>query len=752
MATRDIEGLKHYLSLITRKRGGVEGQIEALTSNPESVVARTPSGSMESAVAEPPAIELAVQGLKDLALDKLPSEPALAGLEAIINEDLRPAVDVVDGRFSMVHPLWKHLSDDATIRKRIESIVPSIGRIELPGQRRLPYGGTGFVVGDGLIMTNRHVAELFAKGLGDQRVNFIDGSKAAIDFLREQGRPTMTPLAVRKIVMIHPYWDMAILAVDGLPASRKPLRLSLQDARDLVGHDIFIVGYPAFDPRNPADVQNDVFEGRFGVKKLQPGELQGGMKTASFGKLVNSATHDCSTLGGNSGSAIIDLQTGEVFGLHFGGLYHQRNYSVPSFELGRDARVIDTGVTFAGSPVAGAHDWTAWWSRADAMDDPEPEDTDDGARAKTSTLPKQVRTVVAGNGSVRIEVPLHITIALGETGTITATISETAISDSIEAMREPFRDSDYSLRTGYSPDFLNAPDQESLLAPVRIPMPSAKQRSVLARGRNGESILHYENFSIAMHAKRRLALFSAANVTEEERLRKPDARKKYTRKALTGLGANDQERWFIDPRLEERFQLPDNFFTKDRQAFDKGHIVRRDDVAWGATYDNLRRANGDSFHVTNCSPQIAEFNRSNKGEANWGDLENLVLSEAANERLCVFAGPVLNDADEVFIGKGDGGITIRAKIPSRFWKVIVSRVEDGIAAFGFVLEQDLSDVQFEEFTVPPEFKPAMYPIQDIEEMSKVRFDASIRRVDQYETLRGAEIRRRAGVSRRGRKR
>jgi endonuclease G len=230
----------------------------------------------------------------------------------------------------------------------------------------------------------------------------------------------------------------------------------------------------------------------------------------------------------------------------------------------------------------------------------------------------------------------------------------------------------------------------------------------------------------------------------------PDPRKKYSRKALTGLGDNDQERWFIDPRLDERFQLPDTFFTKDRQAFDKGHIVRRDDVAWGANYDILRRANGDSYHVTNCSPQIADFNRSNQGEANWSDLENLVLSEAANERMCVFAGPVLDDADEVFIGKGDKGVTIRAKIPSRFWKVIVSRVDDGPAAFGFVLEQDLSDVQFEEFAVPPEFKPAMYPIRDIEAMSNVKFDASILRADQYETMRGVEIGRRAGASRRKR--
>ena len=40
--------------------------------------------------------------------------------------------------------------------------------------------------------------------------------------------------------------------------------------------------------------------------------------------------HDASTLGGNSGSAVIDLETGEAVGLHFAGSYLQANYAVPA--------------------------------------------------------------------------------------------------------------------------------------------------------------------------------------------------------------------------------------------------------------------------------------------------------------------------------------------------------------------------------------------------------------------------------------
>lgn len=731
MSKLDVERLKKYLSLITRKTGGLEGAIE-------SVFVRLQEDSRSelqilSGSSRP--LEVARSGVESFAGNRDLSMEEYSALEAIINAELRPAVDVVDGRFSITHPLWRKLSEDADIRGRIEACIPSIGRVELPGHSSLPYGGTAFIVGDGLIMTNRHVAEIFATGVGDRRLRFLSGAKAGIDFLREQGRPTGPTVMVRRVAMIHPYWDMAILAVDDLPVTRTPLKLSLMDARDLVGRDIFVIGYPAFDPRNPATEQQDLFNGKFGVKRLQPGELQGGMKTASFGKMVHSATHDCSTLGGNSGSAVIDLNTGEVLGLHFGGVYHQQNFAVPSSELARDTRVIDTGILFAGTPskAYGSNEWSDWWKRADTSE----------ASISTSTVTKPEPTsgrswVTASNadGAVFVEVPLRITISM-------RTPPEAVIQDATEGLREPEHDPDYSSRRGYNSDFLN---NIPGLRAIDVPMPDAADAGVLAKARSGGNVLHYQNFSIKMHASRRLAMVTASNVTKEPELRKPDPGNDYTRKGLSGLGKNDQERWFLDSRLDDRFQLPDVFFTKDRKAFDKGHLVRRDDIAWGTSYEEVKRANGDSYHVTNCSPQVAGFNQSAKGENNWGDLENHVLSEAASERLCVFAGPVLDHEDEVFVGVGDNGTVLRAKIPSRYWKVIVARIEDGLAAYGFLLEQNLSDVQF-EFSVPTEFVPSLYPIADIEAMTGVSFGESVRNSDQFGTLRGVEIALRSGIGR-----
>jgi endonuclease G len=85
-----------------------------------------------------------------------------------------------------------------------------------------------------------------------------------------------------------------------------------------------------------------------------------------------------------------------------------------------------------------------------------------------------------------------------------------------------------------------------------------------------------------------------------------------------------------------------------------------------------------------------------------------------------------------------------------FWKVIVARVEDGIAAYAFVLEQELKDVDL-EFTVPTEFVPFLHPLSDLQEMTGVMFDQGIIGADQFETSRGEEVGRRAGAKRRRKK-
>ena len=178
--------------------------------------------------------------------------------------------------------------------------------------------------------------EEFSRGLG-LTIQYRGGD-AAIDFKRQVDTPEddhTAYLTVRGVEMIHPYWDMALLQVDGLPTD-KMLRLAVRSPEELVNRNIVAVGYPAPDPRNDVALQNKIFGGVYYVKRLHPGVVRARAKVQSFENEVNAMTHDASTLGGNSGSAIIDVDSGEVVALHFAGEYLKANYAVPMYELARD--------------------------------------------------------------------------------------------------------------------------------------------------------------------------------------------------------------------------------------------------------------------------------------------------------------------------------------------------------------------------------------------------------------------------------
>lgn len=276
-----------------------------------------------------------------------------------------------------------------------------------------------------------------------------------------------------------------------------------------------------------------------------------------------------------------------------------------------------------------------------------------------------------------------------------------------ERLVEPYHELPYDNREGYDKHFLGR----------RVRMPQVNDPSAIAAPRidtsNPRYVLHYEHFSLVMHKARRLALFTAANVDASPAAKKPEAGKKYSRKALGGLGQNDREKWFQDPRIATEHQLPDRFFERDDGAFDKGHLTMRSEVAWGFDYDEVRRANGDTFHATNCSPQVKEFNRAIFGyHGLWGELEEIVLDEADSEKLCVFAGPVLADDDRNFRGRGHDG-ELLVQIPSKYWKVIVARKGPGIETFAFVLEQDLTEVAL-EFGVPAAWRQRRISIAELE--------------------------------------
>jgi DNA/RNA endonuclease G (NUC1) len=390
--------------------------------------------------------------------------------------------------------------------------------------------------------------------------------------------------------------------------------------------------------------------------------------------------------------------------------------------------MIDAGLSFEGPVRRASGPWDAFWAQAEreTILSPVTGSVTGGNRngssnndaAGTAALVISPADTSAG---ARITIPLHIDITLDVSSGAAAGAAPLASSAPIEKMVEPIHDPIELSRAGYQPDFIG----------TDVPPPRPRRIEECVVLEDGSTELKYHHYSVVMNRARRIALFTASNVDGSKAAKEPEPGHRYTRAGLTGLGDGDVEKWYTDPRIRGTEQLPDRFFNKDRKAFDKGHLVRREDVAWGKTFAEVQAANGDTYFVTNCSPQVAGFNRSNRRD-NWGALEDLVLKQAASERYCLFAGPVLKDDDPLFAGVDDLGAT-KVRIPRKYWKVVVANSSDGLKLFAFVLDQDLSDVAM-EFAVPASWVPHMVRLSELEEeLGSLDFAEELHAADQFDS-------------------
>jgi endonuclease G len=291
-----------------------------------------------------------LEGLDSLGVARRATERALGslqegraaevdpGLEAIIRKFARPAYFVqkntfdTDGAPSTSKEVDK-VVDDA--RAVIESSIPGVGRINLRDHLS-PWVGTGWVVAPNVVVTNRHVARQFAEAEGDGFVfvESTDGRRASaeLDLFREYREPSQSLFRMREVLWIEPqkafHHDVAFLGIDPAgqdgEAQPSPLRLMTEDEYDGLepGRWVGVIGYPAFDTRNDRLDQQRIFDGVFDVKRLQPGQIT--LLRTSEG----TVQHDATTLGGNSGSVVVDLTSGAAAGLHYSGLEGENNYAV----------------------------------------------------------------------------------------------------------------------------------------------------------------------------------------------------------------------------------------------------------------------------------------------------------------------------------------------------------------------------------------------------------------------------------------
>jgi S1-C subfamily serine protease len=265
---------------------------------------------------------LAQSALEKLHRGESPTVEEVTALEIVVRL-LRPVVFSRNGALADLpdqdgHNLYpQDLKDEwSGFRDRVKPLLPSIGRIETRAGRHI---GTGFLVADGVLATNRHVLDALTYG-----AEVLAPGGAQVVFRWEIGSPNTRDdvVPIQGVAAIHPKLDMVLLSVAklGRPAVEiEPVAVS-------VATRVATIGYPAEDPVNNPLFLSGVFGGQFGVRRAALGEALDGTEAPSL-------YHDCSTTQGNSGSPIFSLASGKVAGIHRAGYFMYRNEAVDAHEL-----------------------------------------------------------------------------------------------------------------------------------------------------------------------------------------------------------------------------------------------------------------------------------------------------------------------------------------------------------------------------------------------------------------------------------
>jgi endonuclease G len=572
---------------------------------------------------------------------------------------------------------------------------------------------TGFLVAPGLMMTNHHVFGTAGecRGCGIQFGYELDEARQVID------GPVFGLDPDRFFFTSEPL-DFSVVAV--MPAALSGPRvltefnshhLSPALGKILVGQTISIIQYPDGGPK------------KYGVRD---NEL---LVAPAPDELFLQYTTD--TLPGSSGSPAFNKDW-EVVALHHSGVPEVKNGQIltirgtpwtkgmPDSEIHwianegvRTSKLCDALISAAVEPRYR----DAWADLIQTFQ----EDFSVLPAMQTAASPSPDSAVPnAASGPLSIVVNGPATFNFGAPALANAASttprSTTAVTASTapELEKKLVFDPKYGTRPGYKDNFLK----------IKVPLPdvvAARKKELLKNG-SAPLVLKYHHYSLVMNKSRRLQMWSAVNV---------DYTPSKRRKSRDDFGVDT---WVPDPRIAGELQIEDQQLYDPAKKFDRGHIVRREDTAWGDTAQEEIFANSDSFHWTNCTPQHEQFNRAAfQFHGLWGQLENHIQSQAKNvgQRMSIFAGPILNNANDITHDFGGGMM----RVPGRFWKILIvtedaNTPQPKLRAYGFVLDQRPAIKKFglEKFS-PGDMETFQVTIGDITKDAGVVFPKVVRDAD-----------------------
>jgi len=209
--------------------------------------------------------------------------------------------------------------------------------------------------------------------------------------------------------------------------------------------------------------------------------------------------------------------------------------------------------------------------------------------------------------------------------------------------------------------------------PVKLPaVPKNKIKSI-APLRNGKGhLIDYAHHSVLLNKDRKFAFFAASNINGKEW-------KGVDRK---GVFKKDEKSVVADYQLGNELYNAIKAKNGRPNDFEQGHLTSFQEVLWGKTPAERKKAANDTFYFTNCVPQ---HERLNVGL--WRSLEQYILKTQTirhNLKVSVITGPLLSDKDPFYIKQINGQ---QVQIPCAFWKVVYYPNQKGLNAVGFMMSQ-----------------------------------------------------------------
>ncbi len=291
---------------------------------------------------------------------KLKSDEIRA-LGSFVHLVARPALRIRDGALAGVPQSWERLATEATM---VDRRIQGVGRLDTHDGE---HTGTGWFVAKGLVLTNKHVvAQLCGLDIhfdGDWRSKVGPLVPKQSDlWSREPSKrplwdpgdapsgPAKAPGRVAKIRAIHADLDMGLLEVEGLADDGDlALPLSAAGPKSTEKHDVYIAGYPAVEEGMMHKALEKLLfpeAESTGLKRVSPGKLLALVDPPPIAFNKPRESHDASTLGGSSGSPVIDLETHRVVALHYSGKHGRANYAVPLWLVKDDPFFTENGLRF----------------------------------------------------------------------------------------------------------------------------------------------------------------------------------------------------------------------------------------------------------------------------------------------------------------------------------------------------------------------------------------------------------------------